>query len=206
MKEEKGSLYISNLNERVPPKELRKALLIVFSQFGIVVDIFTAKKYKLRGQAWVIYADSSSTASAIQVLQGFPFYNKPLNLASAMKFPATTSGLKDNKSNSARDGRHNVNKIKEGSNKVQSEIDMGSKNKLNKRLLSIQGLPVATTEQMLSLLFKQFPGFLNVRKDSSKLGVALVEFQSTDEASTALSGLQGFRLNSTHTMQIEYAK
>jgi U2 small nuclear ribonucleoprotein B'' len=59
---------------------------------------------------------------------------------------------------------------------------------------------------MLSLLFKQFPGFLNVRKDSSKLGVALVEFQSTDEASTALSGLQGFRLNSTHTMQIEYAK
>ena len=59
---------------------------------------------------------------------------------------------------------------------------------------------------MLSLLFKQFPGFQSVQTDSEKPGLASVEFRSAAEATTALSGLQGFRLNSTHTMEIEYAK
>ena len=64
----------------------------------------------------------------------------------------------------------------------------------------------ATTDQMLSLLFKQFPGFQRVRTDSEKPGLASVQFRCAAEATTALSGLQGFRLNATHTMEIEYAK
>ena len=88
------TLYISNLNERVPIKgrfietflntflikkiELRKALLAVFSHCGKVADIFASRRYKLRGQAWIIYGDSQSAATALQLLQGLPFYSKPM--------------------------------------------------------------------------------------------------------------------------------
>lgn len=90
------TLYISNLNERVAVNgtftqtlkytfncskaELRKALFAVFSQCGKVSDIFASKRYKLRGQAWIEYSDSHSAGNAFSVLQGLPFYSKPMVL------------------------------------------------------------------------------------------------------------------------------
>ena len=109
--------------------------------------------------------------------------------------------------------------------KRREKIGKSTKNKLKSAILSVKGLPgfilnfnfellgftflfitEATTDQMLSLLFKQFPGFQRVRTDSEKPGLASVQFRCAAEATTALSGLQGFRLNATHTMEIEYAK
>jgi RNA recognition motif-containing protein len=74
------TLYISNLNERVAVNELRKALFAVFSQCGKISDIFASKRYKLRGQAWIEYSDSHSAGNAFSVLQGLPFYSKPMVL------------------------------------------------------------------------------------------------------------------------------
>lgn len=42
-----------------------------------------AKTYKLRGQAWVVFADVASASSAMRTMQGFPFYDKPMKLAYA---------------------------------------------------------------------------------------------------------------------------
>lgn len=231
------TLYISNLNERVPIKELRKALLAVFSHCGKVADIFASRRYKLRGQAWIIYGDSQSAATALQLLQGLPFYSKPMNIAVALKFPSTN--LKKSENSSLKKLPRKVNEkfvhtscistpLKEsgkddGIGQGNTGEDRVHKNTLKSAILSIKGLPgftpfiiqwlvftlsstEATTDQMLSLLFKQFPGFQSVQIDSEKPGLASVEFRSAAEATTALSGLQGFRLNSTHTMEIEYAK
>lgn len=214
------TLYISNLNERVPIKELRKALLAVFSHCGKVADIFASRRYKLRGQAWIIYGDSQSAAIALQVLQGLPFYSKPMNIAVALKFPSTN--IKKSENSSLKKLPRKVSEkfvhtssistpLKEsgkddGIGQGNTGEDRVHKNTLKSAILSIKGLPEATTDQMLSLLFKQFPGFQSVQTDSEKPGLASVEFRSAAEATTALSGLQGFRLNSTHTMEIEYAK
>lgn len=214
------TLYISNLNERVPIKELRKALLAVFSHCGKVADVFASRRYKLRGQAWIIYGDSQSAAIALQVLQGLPFYSKPMNIAVALKFPSTN--IKKSENSSLKKLPRKVSEkfvhtssistpLKEsgkddGIGQGNTGEDRVHKNTLKSAILSIKGLPEATTDQMLSLLFKQFPGFQSVQTDSEKPGLASVEFRSAAEATTALSGLQGFRLNSTHTMEIEYAK
>ena len=64
----------------------------------------------------------------------------------------------------------------------------------------------ATTAQMLSMLFQQFPGFKEVRMVEAKPGIAFVEFDSEAQASIALSGLQGFKINPTHSMTLTYAK
>ena len=214
------TLYISNLNERVPIKELRKALLAVFSHCGKVADIFASRRYKLRGQAWIIYGDSQSAATALQLLQGLPFYSKPMNIAVALKFPSTN--IKKSENSSLKKLPRKVSEkfvhtscistpLKEsgkddGIGQGNTGEDRVHKNTLKSAILSIKGLPEATTDQMLSLLFKQFPGFQSVQIDSEKPGLASVEFRSAAEATTALSGLQGFRLNSTHSMEIEYAK
>lgn len=64
----------------------------------------------------------------------------------------------------------------------------------------------ATTAQMLSMLFQQFPGFKEVRMVEAKPGIAFVEFETETQASVALSGLQGFKINPTHSMTLSYAK
>jgi U2 small nuclear ribonucleoprotein B'' len=98
------------------------------------------------------------------------------------------------------------NGIGVGVGKESKEEDKRERDETTKSaILSIKGLPEATTDQMLSLLFKQFPGFQNVKTDSEKPGLASVEFRCAAEASTALMGLQGFRLNATHTMEINYS-
>lgn len=64
----------------------------------------------------------------------------------------------------------------------------------------------ATTASMLSMLFQQFPGFVEVRMVEAKPGIAFVEFDSETRSAVALSGLQGFKINPTHSMTLSYAK
>jgi U2 small nuclear ribonucleoprotein B'' len=66
-------------------------------------------------------------------------------------------------------------------------------------------LPEATTAAMLSMLFQQFPGFKEVRMVEAKPGIAFVEFETDTQASVALSGLQGFKINPTHSMTLAFA-
>ena len=59
---------------------------------------------------------------------------------------------------------------------------------------------------MLSMLFQQFPGFAEGRMVEAKPGIAFVEFDSETRSAVALSGLQGFKINPTHSMTLSYAK
>jgi len=81
--EEFHTLYVNNLNEKVPKQELRAALHAVFSPFGKVLDIVTANTYRLRGQAWIVYDTSMDANNAMQSLQSFPFYDKPMKIVVA---------------------------------------------------------------------------------------------------------------------------
>ena len=58
--------------------ELKKCLYCLFSQFGQIAAVQAVKTNKLRGQAWVVFADVASATNALQCLQGFPFFDKPI--------------------------------------------------------------------------------------------------------------------------------
>ncbi len=58
--------------------DLKKSLYAIFSQFGKILDIVALKTYRLRGQAWVVFADIKSAADALRAMQGFPFFEKPM--------------------------------------------------------------------------------------------------------------------------------
>ena len=70
----------------------------------------------------------------------------------------------------------------------------------------MQGLPETIEAAVLNALFTQFPGFREVRLIEARPGIAFVEYESEPQAGAALAGLQAFKVDEDHTMQITYAK
>lgn len=75
---------------------------------------------------------------------------------------------------------------------------------LGSRFLCVNGLPATTTDTMLRILFEHFPGFESASLARGTVGSAHVSFQTAQHATVALNGLQGFRLNTTHTLALSF--
>ncbi|KAL7410685.1 hypothetical protein BDY24DRAFT_399003 [Mrakia frigida] len=74
------TLYINNLNDKVKKPELRAQLYQLFTPYGRVVDIVALKTAKMRGQAFVVFADQVAATTALRALGGETFYGKPLKI------------------------------------------------------------------------------------------------------------------------------
>lgn len=74
------TLYINNLNDKLPKEQLKQSLYLLFSQFGTILDVVTLKTEKMRGQAWVSFLAVQSAVDAKNKLQGFDFFGKPMVL------------------------------------------------------------------------------------------------------------------------------
>lgn len=55
----------------------------MFGQFGTILDVVSRRTHKLRGQAWVVFERPEDAQRAIQLMQGFPFMDKPIVSAAA---------------------------------------------------------------------------------------------------------------------------
>ncbi|KAK7301131.1 hypothetical protein RJT34_11992 [Clitoria ternatea] len=61
--------------------ELEEILYCLFSQqYGRILDAVAVKTPKLRGQAWVCFSEVTAASNAVQQMQNFPFYDKPMIL------------------------------------------------------------------------------------------------------------------------------
>lgn len=73
---------MKNLNDKVNKDELKRALYMLFSTYGPVLDIVTArvgaKKQSMRGQAHVVYRDIQTSTQAMRALQGFDLFGKEM--------------------------------------------------------------------------------------------------------------------------------
>lgn len=62
---------------------MKKALYLVFSQYGNIVEINILKGYRLQGQAWVVFDSLTAATRAQRELQNFLFFGKPMRIAFA---------------------------------------------------------------------------------------------------------------------------
>jgi len=62
------------------------------------------------------------------------------------------------------------------------------------------------TESMLTMLFKAYSGFREVRLIPGREGIAFVEFDHEHQAAMAKDGLQGFKITPDKAMTITFAK
>lgn len=72
-----------NLEERVKIPELIEALREIFSEYGTVVDVVAKQSLKRKGQAFVVFDDAESAATAIEEVQDFELFGKEMKLEHA---------------------------------------------------------------------------------------------------------------------------
>lgn len=229
-----STIYINNLNEKTKLDELKKSLQAVFSQFGKILEILAFKTLKHKGQAWVVFEDASSATSAIKQLQGFPFYDKPMRIqyaktksdiiakADGTFVPRERRKRHDDKGKK-RKGQNDANQAAVGAVPAYpgaygtapqlSQIPYGgAKSGIPEapappnNILFVQNLPHQTSSMMLQMLFGNHQGFKEVRMVEAKPGIAFIEYGDEMQATVAMHGLQGFKLNPESSMLITYAK
>lgn len=217
------TLYVNNLYEKLTKDELRKSLYAVFGQFGKVLDVVCLKTYRMRGQAWVVFEDVVSATNAMHSMQRFPFFDKPMRITyatsksdAAAKADGTFEGAdrkaRSKRNTAARDALLQKGKErKTGPGHVSggpggaTQTTAGGTSGPNK-ILFVQSLPETATVQMIQMLFSQFPGFQEVRMVEARPGIAFVEYEADSQATTAMKGLQDFKITPQNAISISYAK
>ncbi|KAL7582454.1 U2 small nuclear ribonucleoprotein B'' [Lactuca sativa] len=218
------TIYVKNLNEKVKKEELKRSLYALFSQYGRILDVVALKTTKLRGQAWVVFSEVTAASNAVRQMQNFPFYEKPMRIQYAKGksdciakadntfVPKDKRRKQEEKTEKKRDApQATTNGARSDTNGAPAASYRNGRSNTEEstppnNILFVQNLTHDTTEDMLQLLFKQFPGFKEVRMIDAKPGIAFVEFDDDNQSSTAMQSLQGFKITPQNSMAISYAK
>lgn len=74
---------MKNLEERINVEQLKEALSELFSEYGEIIDIVAKTNLKAKGQAFIVFDTVESATKAIDEVQGFELFEKPMQLAYA---------------------------------------------------------------------------------------------------------------------------
>ena len=73
------TLYVTNLpSAKVQKSDLKTALYLLFSIYGVVLDVVALKTMKMRGQAHIVFRDVQAATQAMRALEGFEFLGREL--------------------------------------------------------------------------------------------------------------------------------
>jgi len=226
-----NTLYVNNLSEKLNRDELVKALKHVFGQFGKILDVIAYTKIlKAKGQAFIVFDEVESATKALQEMNNFLFYHKPLRVSYA-KTKSDVIAKRDGsfkprpprrKKGDTKDGKMKL-KLK-GDTKDGVQVDQKPKVKTEvtktttkqeqqsavtslppNRILLIQNLPKEATENMVAMLFQASPGFQKVSLIPGYAGFAYVEYKDQQLATEAMNSLQGFKITADNQLVITFA-
>ncbi|GKZ20059.1 hypothetical protein AbraIFM66951_008221 [Aspergillus brasiliensis] len=75
-----STVYVRNLEERIKVDQLKEALEEIFSEYGTVLEIVAKKNLKAKGQAFVVFDTVEAATRAIDEINGFELFDKPMVL------------------------------------------------------------------------------------------------------------------------------
>ena len=96
------------MDERVSIPRLVEALREIFDVFGTIVDIIAKKNIKAKGQAFIIFESAEEAEEAIEELQGFELFDKPMELAYAKTRSDAIVAREDGEDALARHKKHRL--------------------------------------------------------------------------------------------------
>lgn len=190
------TLYVNNLNDKLRKNDLKRYLYELFGQYGRIVDIVALKTFMARGQAFILFTDLNSAAVAMRSLQGTIFFGKPLHIQYA-KTKSYAFQAKDYFSKK----ENLIGPIM----KEEFNVEMKEHEPPNS-ILFLDELPSDVSHGVLSLIFQQCSELKEIRIVPGQIKKAFVEFNTVEQAVNAMSILNGYRLSSTHQLNIQYAK
>ena len=196
------------------------------------MDIIALRKDGLRGQAFVIFEDISAATSALQADQGFTFFGKELKIAFARQKSDRVAKLDGTYKSRAKRQKLDVTddatkaqtkalETKQEATEIPAAIPTDDKQNDSSilpppppqvdtvaappsNILFAQDIPTECNEMMLSILFRQYPGFKEVR--IPRQGLAFAEYENEAQATVALKALNQFKLTNTDVLHLSYAK
>ncbi|KAJ9198446.1 hypothetical protein DTO166G4_2232 [Paecilomyces variotii] len=74
------TVYVRNLEERVKIDQLKEALQEIFEEYGTIIEIIAKKNLKAKGQAFIVFDSVDSATRAIEEVNGFELFEKPMVL------------------------------------------------------------------------------------------------------------------------------
>ncbi|THC97957.1 hypothetical protein EYZ11_002594 [Aspergillus tanneri] len=74
------TVYVRNLEERIKVDQLKVALEEIFSEYGNIIEIVAKTNLKAKGQAFIVFDDVESATRAIDEINGFELFDKPMVL------------------------------------------------------------------------------------------------------------------------------
>ncbi|KAL5580611.1 hypothetical protein UlMin_013053 [Ulmus minor] len=221
------TIYVKNLNEKIKKEELKRSLYALFSQYGRILDVVALKTSKLRGQAWIAFTEVTAASNAVRQMQNFPFYDKPMRIQYAKSksdcvakeegsfVPREKKKKQEEKAERKRRTEDTQQSAPANGSRAENGTPAAPFRQANanaqeetapNNILFIENLPHETTSMMLELLFRQYPGFREVRMIEAKPGIAFVEFEDDVQSSMAMQALQGFKITPQNPMVITFAK
>ncbi|DAA79607.1 TPA_exp: Uncharacterized protein A8136_0380 [Trichophyton benhamiae CBS 112371] len=74
------TVYVRNLEERIKVEQLKEALTEIFSEYGSILEIVAKTNLKAKGQAFIVFDNVDSATRAIDEVNGFELFEKPMVL------------------------------------------------------------------------------------------------------------------------------
>ncbi|KAL4890210.1 tubulin folding cofactor D C terminal-domain-containing protein [Aspergillus ambiguus] len=71
---------VRNLEERIKVDNLKEALSEIFSEYGNIIEIVAKTNLKAKGQAFIVFDSVDSATRAIDEINGFELFDKPMVL------------------------------------------------------------------------------------------------------------------------------
>ncbi|KAF7512240.1 hypothetical protein GJ744_002402 [Endocarpon pusillum] len=75
-----ATVYVRNLEERIKPDALKSALTDIFSEYGSIIDLVAKTNLKAKGQAFIVFDSTEAASRAIEEVNGFELFDKPMQL------------------------------------------------------------------------------------------------------------------------------
>jgi RNA recognition motif-containing protein len=228
------TLYVNNLNEKIKVPEMKCSLLELFGTYGEVIDIVAFGTLKKKGQAFVVFREISCATNAMRALQNFVFLDKPMKInysktksdvvavedgtfkprgkggAKEKEEPAKPKGpgparpkAAEAKAKAAANDKAVAKTTPAAEDKEKDED--GDKDGQPSNVLFVENLPPEVNEMMLTMLFRQYPGFQEARLIKGR-NVAFIEYADELQAGIAKHGLQGFMVTPEMALKISFAK
>ncbi|PFH47794.1 hypothetical protein AMATHDRAFT_66925 [Amanita thiersii Skay4041] len=210
---------------------LKATLKGLFKSYGEVLDVVAHGNLRMRGQAFVSFADKESAQKAMKDIQRFPLYNKPMQISFARtRSDAVVKTLEDENQFGAhkaareehkRQTRYtNPLKQKFKAKRMASALDGVSALPATKRpnvqmpdeylppnkILFLQNLPESVTKDQLVGLFSQYPNLYEVRLIPTKRDIAFVEYFDEGSATVAKDALHNYKLDGENKIKITFAR
>ncbi|KAJ3106702.1 hypothetical protein HDU96_008139 [Phlyctochytrium bullatum] len=236
------TLYVRSINEKVKKHEVKKCLYHLFSQYGEILDVVALRTEKMRGQAFVAFAEQADATSALRALQGFPFFGKALRIeygkgishavmlregrilppkvvqaklakaAKRLREDDDDEGEESNKRPALEESKEEGEDDDDMEMEAEEDSDDNPQGEGGENppynILFANFLPasVTGTPDMLGLLFKQYPGFKEVRLVPNKSDIAFIEYETVNQAAEAKARLDGFLIAKGHPLKLQFAK